>query len=96
MNRRRFRLADRSVVPDPFGRRELYAVDTDMQATRSDDRLCLGVRRWRYLGIANGLRPADTIERRQVPAGDPIAIGETQAELEQIAELRNQAAWGLK
>ena len=94
--RRRFQLTDGSVVPDPFGRRELYAVDSDTQATNSRGWLTLGVRRWRYLGIAHGWRPAEMIERRQVPTEDPVAIGETQAELERIAELRNQAAWGLK
>ena len=94
--RRRFQLADGPVVPDPFGRRELYAVDTDTHAQDSTHRLTLGVRRWRYPGIAHGWQREEMIERRQLPAEDPVAIGETQAELERIAELRNQAAWGLK
>jgi len=94
--RRRFQLTDGSVVPDPFGRRELYAVDSDTQATNSPGWLTLGVRRWRYLGSANGWRRAEMTERRQVPTEDPVAVGEAQAELEQIAEPRNQAAWGLK
>ena len=67
--RRRFQFADGSVVPDPFGRRELYAVDTESQPTGSAEQSCLGVRRWRYLGMAHGWRRAEMIERRQVAAG---------------------------
>jgi hypothetical protein len=50
----------------------------------------------RYRGIANGWRAGEMIERGDVRTDDPVQIGEMQADLERIAELRNQAAWALK
>ena len=79
---------------DPFGRRELYTVETETEAT--DESLCLVVRRRGYYRKVEGWRPAEIVERRQVRADHPIEIGEARAELEPLAELRNQAAWGLR
>lgn len=80
---------------DRFGRRELYAVETETEAS-TGEWLSLVVRRRGYHGKDEGWRPAEIVERREIKGDDPIAIGEARAELERLAELRNQAAWGLR
>ena len=80
---------------DPFGRRELYAVETEAEASTGES-LRLVVRRRGYYGKVEGWRPAEIVERRHVRGDDPIEIGDARAELERLAELRNQAAWGLR
>jgi hypothetical protein len=80
---------------DPFGRRDLYAVETETAASIGES-LHLVVRRRAYYAKVEGWRPAEVVERRVVRADDPIEIGEARAELERLAELRNEAAWGLR
>jgi hypothetical protein len=77
---------------DPFGRRELYGVEAEAEAFTGES-LRLVVRRRGYYGKVEGWRPAEIVERQHVRGDDPSEIGEARAELESLAELRNQAAW---
>jgi hypothetical protein len=77
---------------DAFGRRELYAVETEAEAFTGES-LCLVVRRRGHYGKVEGWRPAEIVERQHVRGDDPSEIGEARAELESLAELRSQAAW---
>ena len=70
-------------------------METETQASTGES-VCPVVRRRGYYGKVDGLRPAEIVERRQVRTDDPTDIGEARAELERLAELCNQAAWGLR